>query len=152
MILLRRKMMQESIGVEKYKFLLKGAKVALKANNIYNNLTNPVTFAQLAQEHFPNLVVCSMLSHSIIVSVLCDNHIDTDYETFSFVKDVSEGCFTVANNIANMKQNEKSRMILVYIRLCLLVYRVAEHFIAADMANPAVCVADYIHFLASLVC
>lgn len=142
-------MVQDSIGLDKYKLLLKSAKVAVKVNTVYNNVTNPLTLVQITQEHFPHLMVCSMLSHSIIVSFITNNKIDLDYDNFSYFKDVSEGYYTVVSNIVNIEQTDYRRMFLVYVRMCLLIYRVLGHYLHIDHSNIGMCVIDYLHFLTS---
>lgn len=148
-MLVKRRFIKETLGVDKFRVLIKGVKYAKKANNVFNTMTNPVTFVQITQEHFPQFVACSLLSHSIIVSFLTEYHIDNEYDNICFMKDVSEGTFTVAKHMVDMK--DLHRQFLVYVRLCLLIYRVFEHSANVDSSNIYICIIDYLHFVAGLI-
>jgi hypothetical protein len=150
-MLLKTRIIKESLGVDKFRVLIKGVKYAKKANNMFNTMTNPITVVQITQEHFPQFVACSLLSHSIIVSFLTDYHIDNEYDNICFMKDVSEGTVTVANHMIGMKDQELHRQFLVYIRLCLLIYRVFEHSANVDSSNIYICIIDYLHFITGLI-
>jgi hypothetical protein len=129
-MLLRRKILNNTIGKHRYKAILKSAKFAKKIDKIYNNITNPITLAEIAQNHFP--YVCSYISHSIIMSFLTTNHISTSYETLSFLKDISEGTSNIIKDFTQFNNNTIIENMIKGIRLFLLVHRLHGHIYGFD--------------------
>jgi hypothetical protein len=151
-MLSNRRYFKDTIGKTKYKVTLKSVKIVKQANQVYNNITNPITFVELTQNHFPNLLFSNVVSHSFIVYFLCSNHISNIYELVSFTKDVSEGSYHIARSIRRININNILNNLFKFIRLCLLIHRVIDYAHALDNidTNISTC-TDYSVYIINIL-
>jgi hypothetical protein len=151
-MILRKKYFTKTISNAKFKVTLKNAKFVKQTNQLYNLITNPITFVELAQNHFPNLFFSTVVSHSFLVSFLSSNHISNTYEIFSFVKDVSEGSYHIVRSVRRININDIMNNIFNFIRLCLLIHRIIDYAHALDNidTNISTC-TDYCVYIINII-
>lgn len=122
-MLLRRKLLSSTVGKDKYKVILKSAKIAKQIDRVYNDISTPVTLAQITQTHFHMLYI----SHSLIIPFLITHTVSSTYDSFSFVKDVSEGAYNVVNNLRSIDTNNVLGNMIKIFRLIMFIHRVNDH-------------------------
>lgn len=111
-------------GKTRAKQIIHAAKTAKKVNNVYDDVTNPIYFVELTNEHFPQYIPYRQLISLTLSSFPETTILYNIYDKMSVSKDVCEGAVYVTTKASYILNQSCVKTKTIYIiKVYLLLYR-----------------------------
>lgn len=123
-----------------------------KINKLYENITKPVTFAEITCEHFADIITVNFLSLEILKHIPQVQDVYNFYDAFSVSKDVSESIALCVIMFKKMRRTHSIKtLIITIIRSYITLYKIIWVILSLNGVSKSsvdvTTLLDYVNFI-----